>query len=81
MFWRLVNKYFQVVKNRKNRNTNSKDRSLKHGNETLDVTTTDEVRNSSDESDNTLLDIVTNARIIINSILTPVLSHIQHFKV
>lgn len=68
MFWRLINKYLQVVKNKVNGLRRTAD--IEN-----DVTSTDEVRNSSDESDNTLLDTLTNAKLILNAILTPVLAY------
>jgi hypothetical protein len=67
MFWRLINKYLQVVKNRGFKKI---------------AAITNEITNSSDESDNTLLDTLTNAKLIINAILTPILAYstIQKFR-
>lgn len=73
MFWRLINKYLQVVKNKTSRGL-LKTAQIDNNNNN-DVTTTDEVRNSSDESDFLLLDILTNVKLIINAIVTPVLAY------
>jgi hypothetical protein len=83
MFWRLINKYLQVVMNKKGRLIKTAAAIIiEDNNNNNNATTTDEVRNSSDDSDNTLLDTLTNAKLIINAILTPVLAYstIQKFR-
>lgn len=73
MFWRLTNKYLQVLRNKSLRTAEIIDNN---------VTTTDEIQNSSDESDYALLDAITNIKLIINAIVTPLLafSTIQKFR-
>ena len=86
MFWRLVNKYLQVIRNKTmniiiKRVAATGAASLDYL-DTMDVTLMDEVLTSSDEEDMRLLDTRTNAALITNAILTPVLAYstIENYK-
>lgn len=75
MFWRLVTKYLQVKKNRRNQRfvKTAATRTQSKPNMT-NVTLTDEIFFMQDEEDDRLLDVDTNAALIVSGIVTSALA-------
>ena len=82
MFWRLVTKYLQVLRNRQVTKVGAVTHKKKPDKTTTNVTLTDEIFNTSDWDDTRLLNLDTNAALITSGIVTSTiaLATLQKYK-